>query len=283
MRSVMVGIFRLTITLSMDVVDTFMPTAGVVGILPMVTYFFLVVAIFAFVSNFIFALATQSSVQPEYRITHALTAMIAFVASLSYYLIQFHYHNTLAELVSVTDANDRQTLLRESYNAIGQYRYMDWFITAPLLLIQLVSTLNLRLSDNRRILTGLLLAASLLFFVSYIGHQQLSFDNEILVGRKVIWGLPATLAYGFILFMLYRLRIHFSEHTEPDRQRAYRLMSLAIAMGWGIYLVGYFLTVSDLDLNWIHLIFTITDLITKIGVSILIYFVSIKSLKQNEL
>ncbi len=271
------GIFGPPITKFMDVADTFMPTAGVVGLLPMVTYFFIVVALFAFIGNFVFALATLPGVRPEYRISHVLTAVIAVVAALSYYLIQSDYRDMLSELVTVTDANDRQTLIRESYNAIGQYRYIDWFVAAPLLLIQIVYRLNLRLSDTKRPLTILLSAGAFLFFASYIGHQQLSFDNEIQVGPKVTWGLISTGAYALILFTLYRLWKQAGPQTDTPNKRDYWLMARTATTCWGTYLLAYFLTIAPIDFNWIHLIFTIADLITKIGIGIMVYFASIKS------
>jgi bacteriorhodopsin len=273
-------IFKPTISAFMEVSNTFIPTAGVVGLLPMVTYFFLVVAMFAFIVNFIFALSTQSIVPSGYRIAHTLTAVIAVVAGISYYVIQSYYHDMLAELATVTDINDRQTLIRESYNTIGQYRYMAWFITSPLLLIQVVFRLNLQLSEIKRPLAALLMAAVFMDFASYIGHQQLSFDNEIDVGMKVVWGLIATIDFVIILFTLNRLWNQFSERADPQKQRAFRLMALTTVMCWGLYLLGYFLTVAPIDLNWIHLIFTITDLVSYVVVALVIYFSSLKPLKQ---
>lgn len=273
----MVGIFRPTIIKCMDVADKFMPTAGTVGLLPMVTYFFLVVALFSFLSSFLFALFTRSDVRSEYRIAHTMTAILAIVLGLTYYLIQRYYHDALTELVTVTDANDRQTLIRESYNAIGQYRYIGWFVAAPLLLTQTIFRLNGGLSDSKRPSSILLIAASFMFFVSYIGHQQLSFDNEIEVGKKVTWGFVASVDYVFILFMLSRLWKQFGQQAPPANQRIFRRVALIALTGWGIYLVGYFLTITTIDFNWIHIIFTIADVMTVVGSGILIYFVGTKS------
>lgn len=267
----------------MEVVHKFLPTAGTVGLLPMVTYFFMVVAIFVFLGSFIFALVSLSSVQPERRSAPTLMAIIAAIAAFSGYLIQTDYRDLLTEVATVTDATDRQTLIRESYNAIGQYRYMDWFVAAPLLLVQIVFMLNLRLEEVKRQLAALMITASFMFFASYIGHQQLTFDNEIQVGPKAGWGVVAMLSYGFILFTLYRLWKQFGQQANPHNQRAYRLTALITAWGWGVYLLSYFLTVIDIDFNWIHIAFTIADLITKIGVGIIVYIVSRNSLKQSVL
>lgn len=258
-----------------------MPTAGVVGLLPMVTYFFLVVTIFIFTGNLIFALTTQASIRLAFRFIHSLTAVVAAVTLFSGYLTQSAYEGMLTELATIADASDRQTLIRESYNSVGQYRYMDWFVTAPLLLIQLIFGLNLRVHDNKRSLAVLLIATSAMFFASFIGHQQLSFDNEIQVGAKVSWGVIATVIYGFIAFTLYRRRKQMDEHISPDKQRINRIASITIVTCWGVYLLGYFLTVADIDFNWIHIAFTLADITSKVSVGLLVYFVNRQSTEYS--
>ena len=265
----------------MEVADTFIPTAGVVGLLPMVTYFFLVVALFIFLSSFVFTLAVLPGNFSEQRLTNALMAIISFLAALTYYLIQTYYRDMLSELATVTDANDRQTLIRESYNAIGQYRYINWFIVAPLLLLQTTFRLNVRHEISKRSLVALLIAGSSLFFISYIGHQQLSFDNEIQPGAKVVWGIIATIDYVFIVLTLNRFRKQSREQMSSANQRLYQLTALVVTAGWGIYLLGYFLTLTTIDFNWIHLLFTITDLISLISISVLTCWPSIGLSDQN--
>ncbi|CAN5501070.1 hypothetical protein BH09BAC4_BH09BAC4_18120 [soil metagenome] len=264
----------------MEVTNSFIPTAGVVGLLPMVTYFFLVVTMFAFIGNFIFALSTQSTVSSEHRVTHALTAIIAVVAGASYYVIQSYYHSMLAELATVTDINDRQTLIRESYNAIGQYRYMAWALTTPLLLIQIVSILKADLLVIKRQLVILLAASFFMVLAGYIGHQQLSFDNEILPGPKLIWGVISALGYVMMLLTLYRLWKQFGDQIPPSQQRTYQQIALTIATFWGVYILGYLLTVVDIDFNWIHSAYTIGDLIIYVGIGLLVYFRRLKPLEQ---
>lgn len=256
----------------MELAERFIPTAGVVGILPMVTYFFLIMTMYAFLGNFIFALATRSDVSPEHRTSSTLTAIIAAVAGLSYYLIQFYYHDMLTELATLASSDDRQTLIRESYAAIGQYRYMDWAITTPLLLVKIVSMLKIELSEIKRKLVILLTADFFMILTGYIGEQQLSFDNETLVAPKLIWGAVSTLGYVLIPITLYQFWKQFAYRVLPEEQRAYRLMALTTVTFWGVYPIGYILTVLNIDLNWIHIAFSIADIINKVGVGLIAYW-----------
>ncbi|WP_293689726.1 MULTISPECIES: bacteriorhodopsin [unclassified Spirosoma] len=269
----------------MDVTNSFIPTAGTAGILPMITYFFLIVAMLAFIGNFVFILFSStrlslSPIRPPYRQMPNLLAICALIVGFVYYLLQAYYRDVLAELPTVTDPNDRQTLLRESYNALGQYRYMGWFITTPLLLLHLILITHIQLESIKRPLASLLLSAFFMAIASYIGHQQLSFDNEIQIGQKLTWGLIALVDYVFILFTLNRLRNQCVGDTL-SKQPFIRLTALSIISSWGIYLLGYFLTLLPIDLNWIHLLFTVTDLTSVIGSSLIAYLYSPHELSER--
>lgn len=265
----------------MELAERFIPTAGVVGVLPMVTYFFLIVTMYAFLANFIFAIATRSSVSPEHRTSNTLTAIIAAVAGFSYYLIQFYYHDMLTELARLPSPDDRQTLTRESYTAIGQYRYMDWAVTTPLLLIKITSMLRIEPRAIKRKLTVLLAADFFMILTGYIGEQQLSFDNEILTAPKLIWGAVSTLGYVLIPVILYQLWKQFAHHVLPEERWAYRLMALSTVTFWGVYPIGYILTVFSIDLNWIHIAFSIADIINKVGVGMIAYWAGKEALERQ--
>ena len=253
----------------MEIADSFIPTAGAVGLLPMVTYFLMVVATFIFLGIFITSItrnqASGLNAHPQ-RLVLPVLAVVSASTGLVYYLLQVYYHDLLAEFPAVSDATDRQTLIRESYNAIGQYRYVAWFITAPLLLMLVVAPLRLSWEANRRLLTGLLAAALLMVFTGYIGHQQLSFDNEIQTGPKLGWGAVSVLCYGYISITLHRL---WKDKGQSHGQ--FRTMALLFAGSWGIYLLGYGLTVLPLDFNWLHIVYTVTDVVSQTGIGLISY------------
>lgn len=255
----------------MEIADSFVPTAGIVGLLPIVTYFFMVVAVFIALGIFITAVTLNRN-QPSDLTAHPhhlvpiILAIVSASTGLVYYLIQLYYHNLLAEFPAVSDTTDRQTLIRESYNAIGQYRYMAWFMTAPLLLLVVISPLSLLWKSNKQLLIRLLSAALLMVFTGYIGHQQLSFDNEIQAGPKLGWGGVSLLCYGYISITLYRLW-----KDKGQSHRNFGIMALLFVGSWGIYLLGYGLTVLSIDFNWIHIAYTLTDLVSQIGIGLVSY------------
>ncbi|QIP16731.1 bacteriorhodopsin [Spirosoma aureum] len=263
----------------MKLSDTFIPTAGAVGLLPMVTYFLLMVTMYAFLGNFIFALSARTRVSSSYQTSQTLVAIISAIAGLSYFFIQGYYHDLLAELTTLSDAENRQTLIRESYNAIGQYRYMEWAVTTPLLLLNMVLMLRIDLRSVKRPLLIMLLADFFMILAGYIGEQQLAFDNEILVGPKLLWGGVAAIGYVMIPVTLRKFWKRFASHALPQEQWAYRLMALSTVTFWGVYPIGYILTVFSFDTNWLHIAFSLADLINKIGVGLVTYWAGKETVK----
>ena len=256
----------------MEFANQFLPTSDKVGLLPMLTYFFMTVAAYSFLANFVFALTTRTGVAPEHRTSRVLTAIIAAVAGVSYLLITMFFHHYLEKLASLNDPTVRETLTRQAYNAIGQYRYMDWAITTPLLLLKMTSMLRVRSGEAASALTVLLVADFFMILTGYIGEQQLTTGGEIMVTAKLIWGAISTIGYVIIPLTLYRLWKQFSERAEPEERWGFKLMAYTTVTFWGVYPIGYILTCFPIiDPNWIQISFSIADIINKVGVGVIAY------------
>ena len=248
----------------------------------MVTWFVLVVTFYAFVGNAIFALASRTSIAPEHRTASIFTAIIAVVAGISYYLIQEYYREMLHELARMSTADGRLQTIRQSYNAIGQLRYMDWAITTPLLLLKTTTMLKIQPHQAKGAITALLLADFFMILTGYVGEQQLSATGEILDGPKLIWGAISTVGYLIVPVVLLQLWRRLGAQARPVEQRAFRLLALTTVTTWGVYPIGYMLTVIDgLDLNWIHIAFSVADVVNKVGVGTVAYLTAKKLAEQR--
>ena len=254
--------------------DSFVPTAGEVGILPILTYFFMAAAAYSFLGNLIFSLATRGSVAPEHRISRVYGAIIAAVAGVSYLLITHFYHEMLHGLSALRSPEERAALLRHSYQAIGQFRYIDWAITTPLLLLKAVSMLRIKFKEASKAITLLLLADFFMVLTGYIGEQQLTPAGEIMAGSKLLWGAISTVGYLVVVFVLYGLYKRFASKGNDLERWGFRVIGYSTVTTWGVYPLGYMLTLTNIDLNYVHLAFSIADIINKVGVAIVAYIVA---------
>lgn len=266
----------------MKLSEAFLPTANSVGMSSMITYFFLIFAAYAFLGGFIFAWLSKSSVAPEHRTSRHFTAIIAAVAGVSYMLIAHFYHSMLEELSHITDPAQRDELIRTSYNAIGQLRYIDWAITTPLLLLKMVTMLKIQPHEAKRSIFWLLFADLFMVFTGYIGEQQIGADGHILVGNKLIWGAISTIGYIIVPLILYKFWKQYKDNVQPEERWAFKILALSTVTTWGVYPIGYMLTMIDgFNLNYIHISFSIFDVINKVGAGAVVYLATKKLLEKR--
>ncbi len=276
---------RLLITssfLHMTFGDSFVPTAGEVGILPLITYYTLTVATYCFLGSVVFSFLTNQSVAPEHRVARSYGAVISVVAGVSYLLITRFYHGMLQDLGQLQDPAARQALVRHSYNAIGQYRYMDWAVTTPLLLLKAASMLRIRFQEAVGAILLMLGADLLMVVTGYVGEQQLSASGEILVGQKLLWGAISTVFYVIALVQLKGLYTRFKERGNDLERWGFRFIGITAVTTWGVYPIGYLLTMlPGFDLNYVHIAFSVFDVFNKVGISVVAYLVAKDLLDQR--
>lgn len=253
----------------MDLSGRFVSTAGAAGLLEQVTYYVLIVTMFAFLAGFVHFLSAQNRVVKEHRAAMGLHAIICLVAGLSYFIIQDNFRFYLASIARVADPAQRLTITREAYVAIGQFRYMDWTITTPLLLLSGVLGLRLRTRHVLRPVSILLLADLFMIFTGYLGEQQMTSGGAILAGPRLLWGTVSTLGYLVVVFIMWTQFRRYQRAAHWEENHAFKTQLLALVTTWGVYPLGYLVPVffQNVNLNWVHVAFSLADIVNKVGIA----------------
>ena len=261
----------------MEFSGIYIPTAAGVGLLAMIAWYTMVVAMFAFFGGFVFFLSSQGRVVPEHRVSMVIHAIICGVAGLSYFLIQDNYRHFLQSLDHqnlAAGAAGNNNLINAGYVAIGQYRYFDWSITTPLLLLGSVLILRLRVRDVLWPVVGLMVADLFMIFTGYIGDNKITATGNILSGQRQFWGIISTIGYIFIPILLFTAFRKYQKTAHAEENRAFMTMAYATITTWGVYPIGYALLVyaPNYNPNWNQIFFSIFDVINKVGVGVVAYW-----------
>ena len=255
----------------------YLPTAAGSGILAMIAWYSMVVSMFAFFGGFVFFLAAQSRVISEHRVSMVIHAIICGVASISYYLIQDHYRlflQTLDAANATQGAAGNNNLINAGYVAIGQFRYFDWTITTPLLLLGNVLILRLRVREVLGAVILLLLADVIMVFTGFIGDNAITATGNILSGSRQFWGIVSTIAYIFIPIILFTRFRKYQLAAHQEENTAFKVMAYATITTWGVYPVGYALVtyLPGYNPNWNQIAFSWFDILNKVGVGVMAYW-----------
>jgi len=159
------------------------------------------------------------------------------------------------------------------------YRYMDWFLTVPLLLVELV--LVMKLDDGKTLPTCFKLgsAAALMIVLGYPGETS---DKN---GKRWLFWALAMLPFMYVVYTLFIGLKSASSGTPSRIQRLIKIASYTTVISWLTYPVVFVLPMLGLDLAQaevgIQIGYSFSDIISKCGVGILVTYIA-KVRSQSE-
>jgi bacteriorhodopsin len=179
----------------------------------------------------VYTLVSQSRVLPKYRAALVMSSMVTFIAAYHYWRI----FNSFSE--SYAEGSLKVGTAKGTFNEA--YRYVDWILTVPLLLVEVIAVLALAKAAASSLINRLVPASAAMIALGYPG--EMSSDTN----TKIIWGVLSTLPFLYILYVLF-VELSKSLDRQPDGVAATvgRLRLLLIAT-WGVYPISYLLPIID--------------------------------------
>jgi len=208
----------------------------------------------------------RSQVGTAYKTALTITGLVTAIAAYHYYRI----FESWSEAYALTDG-----VITASGVAFNDaYRYVDWLLTVPLLLIELV--LVMRLSQSATVSTSVRLgsAAALMIILGYPGEIA---DNN---STRALWGTLSSIPFLYIVWELFK-GLGDAIERQPESARGLikqaRLLTFA---SWGFYPIVYMIPYTNLAggavETGVQIGYTIADLIAKAGVGILVYMIAVR-------
>ena len=133
----------------------------------------------------VYTLVSQQRVLAKYRNALVMSSMVTFIAG-------YHYLRIFDSFKHAT--TDGTVLLDGSQNAFNEaYRYVDWLLTVPLLLVEVVAVLALTASVSRSLIMRLVPASAAMIALGYPGEI-----SEV-QGTQILFGVLSTIPFLYIL------------------------------------------------------------------------------------
>jgi len=177
------------------------------------------------------------NVTKNYRTALTITGIVTFIATYHY----FRIFNSWVAAFNVSNKNGGDyevSLTGEPFN--DAYRYVDWLLTVPLLLIELILVMKLPAEQTSSLSWNLGLASALMVAFGYPGEIQ----ND-LSQRWLWWGL----AMVPFLYVVGTLLVGLGEATAKQGETVAPLVASArmlTAVSWCTYPFVYLIKMSGL-------------------------------------
>jgi len=209
----------------------------------------------------VYTLVSQARVLPKYRNALVLSSMVTFIAGYHYFRIFNSFvDSSAAGMVKVGNA---QGTFNEAY------RYVDWVLTVPLLLVEVVAVLALAKAAASSLIGRLVPAATAMIALGYPG--EIATEN----GSKILWGVLSTIPFLYILYVLF-VELGKSLERQPEGVAATvgRLRLLLIAT-WGVYPISYLFPILGIEgtdaFMYRQIGYTVADVLAKCVFGLTIY------------
>ena len=185
----------------------------------------------------VYTLVSQNRVLPKYRNALVLSSMVTFIAGYHYIRIFDSFHKS-----SMIEGNVGKVVTAGHPDAFNEaYRYVDWILTVPLLLVEVIAVLALAKEAAKSLTSKLVPASAAMIALGYPGEIS---DVQ---GTKILFGVLSTIPFLYILYVLF---VELSKSL--DRQPAgvadtISRMRLLLIASWGVYPISYLLPIINAE------------------------------------
>ena len=200
---------------------------------------FLIIKI-ALIATTLFLILENKNVDERWNTSLNVSALVTFIAAIHYHYMSNHWIKCLNNPISI--------------------RYIDWFLTVPLQILEFYLILKIHNKIPGNLLYKLLLPSIFMLVFGYLGETNL-------LNRSIAF-LLGMICWIYILYNLYFGEASIvSKNTKDESVKfVFKYLKLILLIGWSIYPIGYIFH------NNLNIIYNFGDLINKIMFALIIWY-----------
>lgn len=226
----------------------------------------------AMFATFIFLLLSRERVAPQYRGAIVMSSLVVAIAGYHYFRIFESWQS--AFVVNALDGGAFNYISSGSpFN--DAYRYIDWLLTVPLLVAELIAVTALAPNKRGGLTFRLALAAALMIILGYPG--EIATDN----GTRALWGFISTIPFVYIVYELFVTLTPIIAKETGEVKKLFTNARLLLLATWGFYPIVYMLpfVLGGSGINpgviiAVQIGYCIADVAAKCGYGIMIYTIA---------
>jgi len=226
------------------------------------------------------------AVVDKYKSAVLISGLVTFIAAYHYIRI-FNSWVEAYEYKPAKVSDDAMVIAAPKLTGVpfnDAYRYMDWLLTVPLLLIEILLVMNLDAATYSSKAKTLGVGSALMIVSGYYGELVVTGD---LTPRWKCWGLSMI----FFLYIVFELLVGLSDATnsEPDPEIKGKIQTaqLMTVISWCTYPIVYLFPMFGIEaaqaVVGIQIGYCASDIISKCGVGLVIYQITYAKSKKEGL
>jgi bacteriorhodopsin len=213
------------------------------------------------------------SISAKYQTALIISGMVTFIAAYHYMRIFNSWVEAYEYKPTANGAVVDPVITGTPFN--DAYRYMDWLLTVPLLLIEIVLVMKLSPAEAKSKSITLGVAAALMIIFGYPGELIVEGD----LGTRWFYWAAAMVPF---LYIVYELLVGLADatqlETEPKVKALILRAQVVTVLSWLTYPVVYVFPMLGFSganaIVAIQVGYCVSDIISKCGVGLIIYSIT---------
>jgi bacteriorhodopsin len=223
-------------------------------------------------ASFFFFVSARGSLKEGNRMAVTLSATVVLIAF-------YHYVRIFDSWVATAGVGNP--------GAFNEgYRYVDWLLTVPLLVAELILVLRLDKKVESKLIQRNVVYAFLMIATGYIGELDVQ-TSVVLDSSRTIWGAISTIFFVLILRDLFGGIDASFKRQSKEIQGIFKVLRVVLIATWGVYPIAYLLPTISTSLGLTagdglvlkQIGYTVADILAKPGYGLLIW--KIATLKNS--
>jgi bacteriorhodopsin len=232
-------------------------------------------ALASMMATTIFLWMRAGSVNQDHQSAVVISGLVTFIAAYHYFRIFNSWDSSYAYVLDKADPE----LTGMPFN--DAYRYMDWLLTVPLLLMEICLIMKFEgdKAEEKRSskILQLGVASALMIICGYPG--ELVTEQDQLSQRWMYWGM-SMVPFMFVVYtLIVDLAVCVEAEQDPQVKSKVSMACYVTVISWLTYPVVYIIpmmgVVGSHAVVGIQVGYCISDIISKCGVGLLIYHISV--------
>ena len=219
------------------------------------------VALGAHVVGFIYFLAARERLAPRYRMATVLSMAVMAASGLLFLRLATSWDTAFVQ--------DGATMVPTGNRFDGGLRYVNWLVTVPVLLLQVLFAFDLARSQVIRLRTVLVTSGVAMVALGYVGQFRLGRDDS----WALAWGTASTVPFVVLLVVLIPLLRSQADRLPAEAATTMRHLVWVFLFFWGLYPIAYLVPVASFTPEAAILsqtLFTVADVGSKVLYGVLL-------------
>ena len=219
------------------------------------------VALGAHIVGFLYFLSRKDHIAPRYRTATWLSMAVMAASGFLFF--------RLGQSWDLAFVQQGEQMVRTGNRFDGALRYVNWLVTVPVLLLQVLYALDLSRPVVQRVRTVLVVSGVLMVLCGYVGQFAAGDDDRTLL----LWGALGTPPFVVLLAVLVPKLLAARAYLPFEAGQTARNLVFVFAFFWGLYPIAYLLPAVRDDATTavvVQVLFTVADIGSKVLYGVLL-------------